>query len=310
MSNNTENIYALYTEEQIETIHMGDMFTLFYALLGQALIDGMGIEGESVLREATRRYGRDRGEGRRKKQLDANVKINMKSLFSIGSDLPADPRFKGEALKLTDEERNHRTLRCPMAELWIKEGYQRVGRIYCEEFHPACYGAYAFGYTKVGLSRTLTQHGYGCCSFNIILRAANLPKELKPVCFKEYDPYYTGQAYDIPRANGKDGFSAMCVKIYYYIKEVLFERFGNDESSLAPLKKALHAFAVYCAGELEQYSAAMQRKLDNSFIDNHSPLSYSIEKRPVWRQYSKYGGIELIESEFYARFNGLIKALV
>ena len=145
MSNNTENIYALYTEEQIETIHMGDMFTMFYALLGQALIDGMGIEGESVLREATRRYGRDRGEGRRKKQLDANVKINMKSLFSIGSDLPADPRFKGEALKLTDEERNHRTLRCPMAELWIKEGYQRVGRIYCEEFHPACYGAYAFG---------------------------------------------------------------------------------------------------------------------------------------------------------------------
>ena len=43
MSNNTENIYALYTEEQIETIHMGDMFTMFYALLGQALIDGMGI---------------------------------------------------------------------------------------------------------------------------------------------------------------------------------------------------------------------------------------------------------------------------
>ena len=73
MSNNTENIYELYTEEQVKTIHMADMFTMFYAMLGQALIDNMGIEGESVLREATRRYGYDRGQGRRKKHLDSNI---------------------------------------------------------------------------------------------------------------------------------------------------------------------------------------------------------------------------------------------
>lgn len=310
MSNNTENIYELYTEEQVKTIHMADMFTMFYAMLGQALIDNMGIEGESVLREATRRYGYDRGQGRRKKHLDSNIKINMKNLFSIGSDLPADPRFKGEALKLTDEERNHRTLRCPMAELWIKEGYRKIGRIYCEEFHPACYSTYAFGYTKVGLSRTLTQIGDGCCSFNIILRAANLPQELKSICFKAYDPYYYGQTSDIPRANGKDGFSAMCVKIYYYVKEVLFERFGQDESSLSALKKALNLFAEYCAQELKQYSVDMHCKLSPSFIDDHSPLSYAIEKRPVWSQYDKYGSIELIEIEFYAHFKKNVEGVL
>ena len=107
-----ENIYELYTVEQLESVHNSDMYTMFYAIVGNQLIEEFGLEGESVLREATRRYGKDRGEYRRRRHLDANIKINMKSLFSIGSDLPPDPRFERDLRRLIPEDRT-----CPHAAL-------------------------------------------------------------------------------------------------------------------------------------------------------------------------------------------------
>lgn len=77
-------------------LHKHDFTSAFMPgqIVGNQLIEEFGLEGESVLREATRRYGKDRGEYRRRRHLDANIKINMKNLFSIGSDLPPDPRFE------------------------------------------------------------------------------------------------------------------------------------------------------------------------------------------------------------------------
>lgn len=295
-----ENIYQRYTPEQMETIHLADFYTMLYAILGQTLLDALGIEGEAVLREATRRYGADRGRTRRQNHLSANVKINMKNLFSIGSDLPTDPRFCGQALKLTPEERNHRTLRCPMAELWGREGYQYVGRIYCEEFHPACYGSYAYGYTRVGLARTLTQKGDSFCSFNIILRAENLPEELKGICFEEYDPFFTGQTHDIPRAEGKSGYNSLCVRVYYYLLEVMRERFGEERDSV--LQKGLIAFARYAAGALRTYAEEMGTPLTPAFVESHFPFSMQPEQEPLWARYAGHGARKFLQAEFYPAF--------
>lgn len=85
------------------------------------------------------------GRGLRARHLDANVKINMHSLFAVGADLPPDPRFKRELQELNPQERVSHTLYCPMAALWKEYGVMEIGRIYCEEFHRACYGHYAFG---------------------------------------------------------------------------------------------------------------------------------------------------------------------
>ena len=295
-----EDIYALYTPEQIQTIHLSDFYTMLYAIVGQTLLDAMGLDGESALREATRRYGADRGRARRQNHLGANVKINMKNLFSIGSDLPTDPRFRGETLKLVPEERNHRTLRCPMAELWLREGYQYVGRIYCEEFHPACYGSYAYGHTRVGLARTLTQQGDSFCSFNIILRAQNLPDELKSVCFEEYDPYFTGQTRDIPRAEGKSGYHSLCVRVYYYIREVLEERYADAADRV--LERGLAAYARYAAGVLRRYAGEMDCPLTESFVEEHFPFSLRPDLDPLWEQYSGHRAKEFLLSAFYPVF--------
>ena len=299
-----ESVYELYTSEQLESIHNSDMYTMFYAILGNQLIEDLGIEGESALREATRRYGKDRGEYRRKCHLDANLKINMKNLFSIGSDLPPDPRFERDLHRLIPEERTTHTLRCPMAEIWKREGYGYVGRMYCEEFHPACYASYAYGYTKVGLAQTLTQDGDGYCSFNIVLRPENLPDELKPVCFEQYDPYYTGQTHDIPRPDAKNGFNFLTVRVYYYMVEVVLERFG--EQGLSAIRHGLKKAASYAAEYLKAAAKSMNRNADQTFAEANFPLFQDPDSDPLWEVYNKNCAKDLLKEEFYPAFRAAL----
>ena len=57
----------MYTKEQLETIHLQDSYTIMYALMAREIIKFLGEDGEKVVREATRRYGKDRGRTRREK---------------------------------------------------------------------------------------------------------------------------------------------------------------------------------------------------------------------------------------------------
>ena len=295
-----ENIYELYTTEQLESVHNSDMYTMFYAIMGNQLIEELGLDGESALREATRRYGKDRGTYRRMRHLDANLKINMKNLFSIGSDLPPDPLFERDLRRLTPEDRTCHTLRCPMAEIWKQEGYGYVGRLYCEEFHPACYSSYAFGYTKVGLAKTLTQEGDEYCSFHIVLRPESLPEELKPICFEQYDPVYTGQSHEIPRPSAKTGFNFLTVRVYYYMVEVCFERFG--EAAFPVICHGLEKTADYCSKYLIAAAKAMNRHLDAAFAEANFPLYQDPDQDPLWNQYNKVCAKDLLKQSFYPRF--------
>ena len=167
-----------YTLNEMQIMNLADHYTLLYAFLGKSLLEQCGEKGERALREGTRRFGRDRAEALRARHLDANVKINMHSLFAVGADLPPDPRFKRELQELNPQERVSHTLYCPMAALWKEYGVMEIGRIYCEEFHRACYGHYAFGYTKVNLAKTQTQPEDEYCAFNVVLRPETLPEEL------------------------------------------------------------------------------------------------------------------------------------
>lgn len=283
-------------------LHKHDFTSAFMPgqIVGNQLIEEFGLEGESVLREATRRYGKDRGEYRRRRHLDANIKINMKSLFSIGSDLPPDPRFERDLRRLIPEDRTCHTLRCPMAELWKKEGYGYVGRLYCEEFHPACYRSYAFGYTKVGLAKTQTQEGDEYCSFHIVLRPENLPEDLKPICFEQYDPYYTGQTHNIPRPNAKDGFNFLTVRVYYYMVQTAFAQFGED--AFPVIRRGLEKAAAYSAEYLLAAAKAMNRHMDRSFAEANFPLYQDPDQDPLWNQYNKVCAKALLKEAFYPYF--------
>lgn len=289
----------MFTPEQIETIHLQDSYTIMYLLLSRQIIQELGDEGETVVREATRRYGRDRGRKRRQKHLDLNVKINMHSLFGVCSDLPPDPRFRRDRLMLTEEERNSHTLICPMAEVWEKYGAKKIGRIYCEEFHRACYQEYAFGLTQVNLARTLTEDGDEYCDFHIVLRKANTPDEYKPQCFPEFDPNYTKPVISGAPAEGKSGFNSLCVRVYYYMLEVMTER--CPESAETVMAKALHAWAKDTEERLAAQANELGKILSPEFVDRHFPLYVDPDSDPLWNEYDKYGAKELLIREFYKK---------
>ncbi len=290
----------MYTNEQLEIIHMGDAYTLAFALMARKIIDELGNEGETAVREATRRFGRDRGRARRQKHLDLDVKINMRSLFSVCSDLPNDPRFRRDLSLLTEEERNSHTLVCPMAELWIAYGMKDIGRIYCEEFHPACYKEYAWGMTDVNLSRTLTQDGDDYCDFHVVLRKANVPQEKKAQCFPECDPSYKVPDVDASAAGAKTGFSSLCVRIYYYMLEVLTERFPDRAATV--MSDALEYWAEDSLKHLREWSAEMGLPLTKEFAEAHFPMYVNIDDDPMWPKYERYGAKQLMKEKFYAKY--------
>jgi hypothetical protein len=258
----------------------------------------LGLKGESALREGIRRFGIDRGTKRRETQLAANYKINMENLFSVGSDLPSDPRFRRDRITLIPQERISRTLACPMAEVWDSYGLRAVGRIYCEEFHPACYSAYAYGYTQVNLGRTLTQEGDEYCSFNVILRPEHLPEHLRPVCFEEYDPHYTGPSSFLPQAEAKTGFGFLCIRIYYYLFEVLLERFGQGGRGV--IAEALTKVAEDTVKRLKNQSEEMKSPLNRDFVEANYPFCLDVDSDPLWTNYDTNGALALIKEHFHA----------
>lgn len=287
----------MYSEEQLKVIHMQDSYTIMYALLAHEIMDSLGDAGESAVREATRRYGADRGRTRREKHRRLGVKINMQSLFSVCSDLPSDPRFRRDRLLLTEEERNSHTLVCPMAQVWEEYHLKEIGRIYCEEFHRACYSEYAFGHTQVNLARTLTEDGDGYCDFHVVLRKANVPKELKAECFAEYDPDYQKPVITEGSADGKSGFASLCIRVYFYMLEVLLERFPDQAEAV--MKKALNVWAADTKQRLTEQADSMKLPLTLGFAEEHFPLYTDIGSDPMWEKYDRYGAKQLLKTGFY-----------
>ena len=287
----------MYSKQQLEIIHLQDSYTIMYALLARQIINALGEAGDSVVREATRRYGKDRGRKRRQKHLELNVKINMHSLFAVCSDLPSDPRFRRDRLMLTEEERNSHTLICPMAQVWEEYGAKKIGRIYCEEFHRACYQEYAYGLTQVNLARTLTEDGDEYCDFHVVLRKTNVPSELKPQCFAEFDPSYEKPNISGGAADGKSGFSSLCDRVYYYMLEVLTERY--PEQAVSIMTEALHIWVKDTVERLQKQSQEMGCPLDIGFVDRNFPLYMNLKEDSLWSDYPNYGAKDLLQQEFY-----------
>ena len=290
----------MYTREEMQIINLDDNYTLLYPFLVKSLIDRCGEKGERAAREGTRRFGRDRAETLRNKHLKMNVKINMHSLFAVGADLPPDPRFKRQLQELNPQERVSHTLYCPMAAIWKEYGVMDIGRIYCEEFHNACYSTYAYGYTKVNLAKTLTQEEDEYCAFNVVLRPENLPEELKPVCFAQYDPEYEGPLEEIPQAYGKTGFGTLFIKLYYHLTAAAEEMLG--EEGLEAIRQGLVQMGMDAARRIKIQAEEQKEKVTKEFVDLNYPLSVEPDKDPLWNLYDGNGAKELLINSFYKIF--------
>lgn len=273
----------MFNYEEKCIINLSDNYTLLYSFIAKHIIDFFGEKGESSIRSGLRNYGYDRGKTSRTKHLKVNAKINMKNLFTLYHDLPSDPRFRRELQELNAQERVSHTLICPMADIWKKYGHMSIGRIYCEEFHSACYGTYGYGYTQVNLAKTLTQENDEYCSFNVVLRPQVLPEDLRAECFEEYDIKY--EEHDFPHIDikGKEGFNVLSIKIYYYLLKAVKEQLG--EEGIKVLTKGLESFANTAALRLKDSAREDGREINESYIYDNIPISMDIDNDPLWDNY-------------------------
>jgi hypothetical protein len=286
----------MYTYEEKCIINLGDCYTLQYGYIVKQLMENFSERGEKASREGIRRFGVDRATTTRNKHLAVEAKINMLNLFTLFHDLPGDPRFRRELQELNPQERVSHTLVCPMADTWRAHGQMHIGRIYCEEFHPACYSAYAYGYTQVNLAKTLTQEDDEYCAFNVVLRPENLPEELRPICFEEYDPHWTAHDYPAEKINGKNGFNTLSIKLYFYLLQVAWEQLGGE--GVLAVESGLRDFAGVAIQMLRKSGTEENREIDETFVNDNIPVHINTVSDPIWEQYNDYRARERMQKHF------------
>lgn len=291
-----ENSYLDYTEEDYEADHLQDQYTLMFGIIGRRILQELGIEGERALREAVRRYGRDRGLKDRLKHEQAGCRINMYSAFNCGAGLPGNKRTHSFRFQSMDKQHISQVLTCPMAEIWDRYDCFSIGRIYCEEFHFAYYNTYGFGKTKVNLATTLTERGTQYCSFNVILNPADLDEDLRKQCFEEYDEKLkTVDPSCFKKISAQDGYRFLYLRLYYYIAETVQEYLG--ECGRKALINGLHELSEQAADYIQQDKL----QPDYEYLERNYPAFLITDQEVKWKEYRGGNAKDLFQKEFCDR---------
>ena len=283
--------------EAIRLDSLQDSWVIMYTFIAKELTEAGGFTGEAALREAVRRYGRDRGLTNRQRLLDNNIKINLLTLFCEGRDRPGESRFLSVDTCTSEQEYSICVHICSFADLWKRYDAKRLGRIYCEEFHIACYEAFGFGKTKVNLARSLTQDGDDRCIFSHTLRPENMTEEERRLCFAEFDPEYVPPATPMPKPEGKSGFNMLWIKMYYHLLSSSMEYLGDLGRVM--VGNGLRRAAKEQAEVFRAQARAMEREADRAYLTDHLPLNLNPDDEPLWETYDRFEARQLLIDCFY-----------
>lgn len=261
---------------------LDDCWLKSYVHMARKLTDTFGIEGEAVLRQGIRNFGKDRGETLRNEQLALGMKINMLNLWT-NYDLPDDPRFKRNKIRLTEEERISETLECPMASMWIGMGAKEWGAIYCDEFHPSMFAGYHPGIVT-NLGETLTHDTDDHCHFALYLRPGNLTPEERKQSFPAYDPAYDASKVGVyVRRSARDGYNMLTIKLYTHLAKEILAVFGPEGEEV--VRSALKEWAEDCWDHLAKAAEQLNVSCNATFLDENLPVYLDMSRDALWRAY-------------------------
>lgn len=271
-----------------------DSWCILYSYLAKELFKQGGFEGEIILRDGVRRYGIWRGAAQRKRLLENNVKVNMRTLYNEGRDRPHDARYRC-VVTLKDEYFYQETHVCAYCDTFEKYGAKEFGRIYCEEFHQAAYGTYAHGKGRVNLTRTKTQDGDDRCFFYVVLRPEYLTDEERALSFAEYDPGYEDPHYsnklDLRECNAR-----LWISSYYFMLEAAIDHLGERGRQI--IAAGLRACAVEHARLLQEMAHSFEREADKDFVHKYMPLSLDSGEIEIWKPFTKNNAQSLLQTCF------------
>lgn len=282
--------------EEIQIGNLQDCWSIIYACIAKAIVEMTGVEGECALRQGIRNYGIERGSVMQKRHRALGMKLNLENLFTY-FDLPGDPRFKREKLALNPQERLSYTLVCPIAGKWIEDGNKKLGRIYCEEFHHACFSTYA-PHSQTNLAKTLTEDGDNYCCFSVYLRPGNMSPDEQKEAFEEFDPGYRRPMdfhYDL--GTHKAGFNRLSVLIIYFIADAVLGTLGEhgENALIEGMKNIRKELDSFMAKRAEAVGAACNEE----FLEKNMSLSTSFSKDTLWDAYPNERVKALVKEYIY-----------
>lgn len=276
--------------EAMKTGDLADTWLMIYVHLAKPLIENKGVDGEYILRESLRSFGTDRGSTLRREQEQLGMKINMYNLWTY-YDLPDDPRFRRNKIRLNEEERISQTLVCPMFNLWQKMDAKELGAIYCDEFHPAMFSAYNEKIVT-NLGETLTHDTDDHCHFALYLRPANMNKEERKHAFAKFDDDYDPKlAGEYVTRTPKEGYKMLLIKLYSHMADQIIEEFGDDGLEL--VTSGLDQYTTDVINFLKERASQLGENYDEQFIEEHYPASLEMSRDPLWNDYKDFRGYHL-----------------
>ena len=129
------------------------------------------------------------------------------------------------------------------------------------------------------------------------IKLLNLPEDLKPVCFEEYDPCYTGPTSELKQAYGKAGFGTLFIKLYSHIATTALAQLG--EQAMDAIREGLQNMEKDAAERLKQSAKEQGQPLTIDFFSRNYPLEADSSKEPMWDIYGKNGLKEAMDCFFY-----------
>ncbi len=200
---------------------------LLFGLLARRIIEEAGkIDGETIVLEAVRRYGEQRGRRMRLRVLRDGGPLNLTSYLAYKEWRPATAEASGETVEQEGSVLSTVSA-CPWANAWNEAGWLQYGRLYCQEIDLAL--ARGFDPQAVlEVKKTLTNDREPC---RFIFHQAALP----------------GVA-DLPVGDPSLPWDYHCAHLYKTTCEVLSDKMGGKGLRLA--RAALDEFEQIVGEEI------------------------------------------------------------
>lgn len=281
----------MYNIKELALSHQQDVLSLLYIHLAASIADNCGRHGEGAVREAVRRFARDRGCELAQKHRSQGIKTNLKNLYNRGYDLIDDPRTRRAVLRDGQDIRLWEVYTCPMAELWSKAGKSNIGMWYCEECQRSLIDGYTNGKGQTNLSMMLTCSEDNHCRFSVYYRAANTDGEQRRQSFEDKPGENRLPPED--SISFKAAMNVLCIKLCYYMVEISKEYFGDE--GLCAVAQGLKSLASELAAIIRKNADATGSLLNAGYIEENFPLSLDSSTEALWRKYGANEARHLVQ---------------
>ncbi len=238
-----------------------NIYGILYFYLADEILERFGGEGEACARKATTEYGHFRGGLLCRDHKKKGYEINLKT-FQAHYDLPCDERSKKSPKEqIAPGETRSQTYTCQFSDIWkYLKGEEMsacslIGRIYCEQFHPAMWEGYD-SRLIVDLETFLAK-GDDCCRFHTV--TAGEPRDIACYMPDSVDDY------DWRFEDKMEVMANICAIEYFFMAKEAIARFG--EKGEEAIRAAIRKYGE-CRGKLlaqYQQSNGVEPSLENLF---------------------------------------------